>query len=112
MELPLDEGEEYIFAINLTSQELGSLTIDCYDANSNALIVTIPVNVTEISQKVSLECQFTATAPSTTIQMTPSDPAITSTYTRKLSTTSTLSDSVDSESSGMGKGEKTIPFMP
>ena len=102
VELPLDEGEEYIFAINLTSQELGSLTIDCYDATSNTLIVTTPVNVTEIGQKVSLECQFTATSPSTTIQMTPSDPAITSTYTRKLSTTSTLSDSVDSESSGMG----------
>jgi RNA polymerase subunit RPABC4/transcription elongation factor Spt4 len=102
VELPLDEGDEYIFAINLTSQELGSLTIDCYDANSNTLIVTIPVNVTEISQKVSLECQFTASSPSTTIQMTPSDPAVTSTYTRKLSTTSTASDSIDSESSGMG----------
>ena len=101
-ELPLDEGEEYIFAINLTSQELGDLTIDCYDATSNSLIVTIPVNVSEISQKVSLECQFTATAPSTTIQMTPSDPAVTSTYTRKLSTTSTVSDSVESENSGMG----------
>ena len=103
VELPLDEGEEYIFAINLTSQELGSLTIDCYDATSNTLIVTIPVNVTEISQKVSLECQFTAASPSTTIQMTPSDFAILdSTYTRQLSTTSTLSDSVDSESSGLG----------
>jgi RNA polymerase subunit RPABC4/transcription elongation factor Spt4 len=103
VELPLDEGEEYIFAINLTSQELGSLTIDCYDATSNKLIVTIPVNVTEISQKVSLECQFTAASPSTTIQMTPSDFAILdSTYTRQLSTTSTLSDSVDGESSGMG----------
>ena len=34
--------------------------------------------------------------------MTPSDPAVTSTYTRKLSTTSTASDSIDSESSGMG----------
>lgn len=102
VELPLDEGEEYIFAINLTSQELGDLTIDCYDATSNSLIVTIPVNVSEISQKVSLECQFTATAPSTTIQMTPSDPAVTSTYTRKLSTTSTVSDSVESENSGMG----------
>ncbi len=102
VELPLDEGDEYIFAINLTSQELGSLTIDCYDANSNSLIVTLPVNVTEISQKVSLECQFTASSPSTTIQMTPSDPAVTSTYTRKLSTTSAASDSVDSESSGMG----------
>ncbi len=102
VELPLDEGDEYIFAINLTSQELGDLTIDCYDATSNSLIVTIPVNVSEISQKVSLECQFTATAPSTTIQMTPSDPAVTSTYTRKLSTTSTVSDSVESENSGMG----------
>jgi hypothetical protein len=102
VELPLDEGEEYIFAINLTSQELGDLSIDCYDATSNSLIVTIPVNVSEISQKVSLECQFTATAPSTTIQMTPSDPAVTSTYTRKLSTTSTVSDSVESENSGMG----------
>lgn len=101
VELPLDEGEEYIFAINLTSQELGNLTIDCYDATANSLIVTIPVNVSEISQKVSLECQFTATAPSTTIQMTPSDPAVTSTYTRKLSTTSTVSDSVESENSGM-----------
>ena len=101
VELPLDEGEEYIFAINLTSQELGDLTIDCYDATANSLIVTIPVNVSEISQKVSLECQFTATAPSTTIQMTPSDPAVTSTYTRKLSTTSTVSDSVESENSGM-----------
>jgi len=101
VELPLDEGEEYIFAINLTSQELGDLTIDCYDATANSLIVTIPVNVSEISQKVSLECQFTATAPSTTIQMTPSDPAVTSTYTRKLSTTSTVSDSVENENSGM-----------
>jgi RNA polymerase subunit RPABC4/transcription elongation factor Spt4 len=101
VELPLDEGEEYIFAINLTSQELGDLSIDCYDATANSLIVTIPVNVSEISQKVSLECQFTATAPSTTIQMTPSDPAVTSTYTRKLSTTSTVSDSVENENSGM-----------
>ena len=103
VELPLDEGEEYIFAINLTSQELGSLTIDCDDGNSDTPIVTMPVNVTEISQKVSLECQFTATSPWTTITMTPSDFAILETaYTRQLSTTSTLSDSVDSESSGMG----------
>ena len=103
VELPLDEGEEYIFAINLTSQELGSLTIDCRDGNSDTSIVKIPVNVTEISQKVSLECQFTATSPWTTITMIPSDFAILEiTYTRQLSTTPTASDSVDSESSGMG----------
>ena len=103
VELPLDEGQEYIFAINLTSQELGSLTINCDDGNSDTPIITIPVNVTEISQKVSLECQFTATSPWTTITMTPSDFAILEiTYTRQLSTISTAPDSIDSESSGMG----------
>ena len=100
--LPLDEGEEYIFAINLTSQELGELTIDCFDSTINSLIVTIPVNVSTIGQKVSIECQFTASAPSTTIQMVPSDPSVTNTYTRKLSTVSTVTDNAEGEQSGMG----------
>ena len=64
--------------------------------------MTIPVNVTTIGQKVSIECQFTATAPSTTIQMVPSDPSVTNTYTRKLNTVSTtINDSAD-EQSGAG----------
>tara|TARA_B100000963_G_scaffold258967_1_gene227282 strand:+ start:1038 stop:3824 length:2787 start_codon:yes stop_codon:yes gene_type:complete len=100
--LPLDDEELYTFAINLSSQELGALTIDCYDATTNTLIMTIPVNVTTIGQKVSIECQFTATAPSTTIQMVPSDPSVTNTYTRKLNTVSTtINDSAD-EQSGAG----------
>ena len=100
--LPLDEGEQYTFAINLTSQELGSLTIDCFDSTINSLITTIPVNVTSIGQKVSIECQFIASAPSTTIQMVPSDPSVTNTYTRKLTTISTVSNDVEGEQSGMG----------
>ena len=101
---PLQEGETYTFAINLTSQELGSLTIDCVDSTTNSLISTIPVNVSTIGQKVSLECQFIASAPSTTIQMVPSDPSVTNTYTRKLTTESSASNNVDDEQSGMGTG--------
>ena len=99
---PLDEGKQYIFAINLSSQELGSLSIDCFDSTTNSLISTIPVNVSTIGQKVSIECQFIASAPSTTIQLVPSDPSVTNTYTRKLTTESSVSDDAEGEQSGMG----------
>ena len=99
---PLDEGEAYTFAINLTSQELGSLTIDCYDSTANSLISTIPVNVSTIGQIVSIECQFIASAPSTTIQMVPSDPSVTNTYTRKITTESSVSNDVEGEQSSTG----------
>lgn len=99
---PLDEGKQYTFAINLSSQELGSLSIDCFDSTTNSLISTIPVNVSTIGQKVSIECQFIASAPSTTIQLVPSDPSVTNTYTRKLTAESSVSDDAEGEQSGMG----------
>ena len=99
---PLDEGKQYTFAINLSSQELGSLSIDCFDSTTNSLISTIPVNVSTIGQKVSIECQFIASAPSTTIQLVPSDPSVTNTYTRKLTTESSVSDDAEGEQSGIG----------
>ncbi len=99
---PLEEGKQYTFAINLTSQELGSLTIDCYESTTNTLILTIPVNVSTLGQKVSIECQFIASAPSTTIQMVPSDPSVTNTYTRKITTESSPSNDVEGEQSGTG----------
>ncbi len=105
VDLPLIEGEQYIFAINLTSQEFGSLTIDCEDATNSGnkvLLSTIPVNITTIGQKISVECQFTANAPSTTIQFTPSDETVTIVYTRQLSTVSTGSDNAESNQSEMG----------
>ena len=99
---PLDEGKQYTFAINLTSQELGSLSIDCFDSTTNSLIATIPVNVSTIGQKVSIECQFTASAPSTTIQLVPSDPSVTNTYTRKVTSESSVPDNAEGDQSGMG----------
>ena len=102
VDLPLVEGQQYTFAINLTSQELGELDIYCEDAAQNTNLATINVNVSTIGQKVSIECNFTASAPSTTIQLVPSDPAVTNTYIRKLTTISTTNNDADGEQSGMG----------
>ena len=102
VDLPLVEGQQYTFAINLTSQELGELDIYCEDAAQNTNLATINVNVSTIGQKVSIECNFTASAPSTTIQLVPSDPAVTNTYVRKLTTISTTNNDADGEQSGMG----------
>ena len=102
VDLPLVEGQQYTFAINLTSQELGELDIYCEDAAQNTNLATINVNVSTIGQKVSIECNFTASAPSTTIQLVPSDPAVTNTYIRKLTTISTNNNDADGEQSGMG----------
>ena len=102
VDLPLVEGQQYTFAINLTSQELGELDIYCEDAAQNTNLATINVNVSTIGQKVSIECNFTASAPSTTIQLVPSDPAVTNTYIRKLTTISTTNNDADGGQSGMG----------
>ena len=102
VDLPLVEGQQYTFAINLTSQELGELDIYCEDAAQNTNLATINVNVSTIGQKVSIECNFIASAPSTTIQLVPSDPAVTNTYIRKLTTISTTNNEADGEQSGMG----------
>ncbi|DAC28160.1 MAG TPA: hypothetical protein D7H81_06970 [Candidatus Poseidoniales archaeon] len=102
VDLPLVEGQQYTFAINLSSQELGELDIYCEDGALNTNLATINVNVSTIGQKVPIECDFTASAPSTTIQLVPSDPAVTNTYVRKLTTVSTSNNDADSEQSGMG----------
>ena len=83
---PLEEGDNYTISINLTSQELGEISFDCLDGK-NELISTIEVNVSTIGQTVSLECEFTATAPLSSIQLRPSDTTkVTTTYTRQFST--------------------------
>ena len=105
VDLPLKEGDEYVFAINLTSQGLGSLTIDCEEITnigSEALLATIPANITTIGQKVSIDCKFIAAAPSTTIQFTPSDDTVADPYRRTFSTISIGNDVANAEQSEIG----------
>ena len=98
---PLDEGDNYTISINLTSQALGEISFDCLNGK-NELISTTEVNVSTIGQTVNLECEFTAIAPLSSIQLRPSDPTkVTSTYTRQFSTAfSSTDDSSEQSKSG------------
>ena len=98
---PLDEGDNYTISINLTTQELGEISFDCLDGK-NEEISTTEVNVSTIGQTVSLECEFTATAPLSSIQLRPSDPTkVTTTNTRQFSTAfSSTDDSSEQSKSG------------
>ena len=95
---PLSEGDNYTISINLTTQELGEVSFDCLNGK-NEKISTTYVNVSTIGKTVSLECEFTATAPLSSIQLKPSDPTkVTSTYTRQFSTAFSSSDDSSEQS--------------
>ena len=94
---PIEEGERYVFSINLTSQELGDLSFDCRNGE-NQILSTSEVNVSSIGQKVSLQCEFDAIAPLSTIQLIPSDLSVTNTFTRQFSTAFTTTDDSSEQS--------------
>ncbi|MDG1551173.1 MAG: CARDB domain-containing protein, partial [Candidatus Poseidoniaceae archaeon] len=95
---PLKEGDNYTISINLTSQELGEISFDCLNGK-NDLISTTEVNVSTKGKTVTLECEFTAIAPLSSIQLRPSDSTkVTSTYTRQFSTAFTSTDDSSEQS--------------
>ncbi len=98
---PLLEDETYTLSINLSSQELGELYFDCLDGK-NQLLSTTQVNISTIGQKASVQCQFQAKAPLSSIQLVPSDSSVTTTYTRQFSTTFSQSNIDDSDQSKSG----------
>ena len=97
VKFPIEEGETYVFSINLTSQELGDLSFDCRNGE-NQILSTTEVNVSSTGQKVSLQCEFIAIAPLSTIQLIPSDTSVTTTFTRQFSTTFTSTDDSSAQS--------------
>ena len=69
--LPMTEGENYSLSIDLTSTETGSL-YDCKDGNDNILsTLEIFFEVSNLGDKVTLVCEFTAVAPSTVVKLDP-----------------------------------------
>jgi ribosomal protein L40E len=89
--LPMTQGEEYSLQINLTSTETGNLTYDCLD-ESNAVLSTIYAEVSSLGQKVTVICEFNASAPSTVVRLVPSDPTISTTLTRTFATVMSVQD--------------------
>tara|TARA_B100000459_G_scaffold146219_1_gene112039 strand:- start:1887 stop:4709 length:2823 start_codon:yes stop_codon:yes gene_type:complete len=95
--LPMTQGETYTLKIDLTSVETGDLTYDCVDGAGD-ILATINAEVVNRGDKVSLECQFNASAPSTVILLVPSDSTISQTFTRTFSTVMSDSDLEDLKS--------------
>ena len=95
LQLPtMTQGDTYTLQIDLTSYETGNLTYDCLD-ESDTILTTIYSEVTILGQKVTLTCEFTASAPSTVVRLVPSDPTISTTFTRTFSTTMSAEDIED-----------------
>ena len=97
---PLNEGEQYTFAINLTTNEVGTVSFECKDSTTNPPIETYEFNITTSPSKISLSCDFTTSAPSTTIQLIPSDGS--TSYVRKLTVISSSTDDNVGEKSPVG----------
>ena len=97
---PLEEGEQYTFAINLTTSEVGTVSFECKDSTTNPPIETYDFNITTSPSKISLSCDFTSTAPFTTIQLIPSDGS--TSYVRKLTVISSSTEDNVGEKSPVG----------
>ena len=83
--LPMTQGVEYSLTIDLTSTATGSVAYDCVDGNDE-ILSTINAEVINLGDKVTIECDFTAVAPSTVVRLVPSDSTISNTFTRTFST--------------------------
>ena len=83
--LPMTQGESYTLQVDLTSTETGNLTYTCKDG-SGATLSTVYAEVTTRGQKVTIVCEFNASAPTTVLHLVPSDSTISSTFTRTFTT--------------------------
>ena len=100
--LPMTQGESYSLQVDLTSDATGSVSYNCLDG-SDTILSTMDVEVVNLGDKVSVNCEFTATAPSTVIKLVPSDSTISKTFTRTFSTIMSEQDLEDLNSnSDMG----------
>jgi hypothetical protein len=94
LQLPMTQGDTYTLQVDLTSKETGNLTYDCLDG-SDTILSTIYAEVVNIGQKVTLTCEITASAPSTVVRLVPSDPTISTTFTRTFTTIMSAEDIED-----------------
>lgn len=95
--LPMTQGDAYALNVDLTSVGTGNLTYDCVNGDGD-ILATLDVEVTNIGDKVTLECQFNGSAPSTVLLLIPSDSEVSRTFTRTFSTVMSEEDIEDLKS--------------
>jgi hypothetical protein len=98
---PLKGGDSYTLSINMTSIETGNVSFNCIDG-SGTLLETIFVNIEVRGDRAVISCNFIASSPFSTIQLSPSDITVTSEFTRVFPTATTDGGPTDAETSAMG----------
>ena len=102
---PLQSGESYSLSINMTSLETGNVSFICADGSGEP-IPAILVTIEERGDRASINCNFVASSPMSTIKITPSDMSVTSVFTYAFPTINT--DDGINDNSGSTKGTMTL----
>ena len=98
---PLQSGDAYTLSINMTSIETGNVSFNCVDGGGD-LLETMLVTIEERGDRASISCNFVASAPISTIKISPSDMTVTSMFTRAFPTATTDDGATNNEASTKG----------
>jgi hypothetical protein len=98
---PLQSGNAYTLSINMTSIETGNVSFNCVDGGGD-LLETMLVTIEERGDRASISCNFVASAPISTIKISPSDITVTSMFTRAFPTATTDDGATNNEASTKG----------
>ncbi len=98
---PLQSGDAYTLSINMTSIETGNVSFNCVDGGGD-LLETMLVTIEERGDRASISCNFVASAPISTIKISPSDMTVTSMFTRAFPTATADDGATNNEASTKG----------
>ncbi len=92
--VPLTGGESYTLSIKASTQEVGSVNFSCENELGIAY-ETIPIVVNEIGEILTIECNFVATSPLTTVSLVSDLPGVSDTQRFTLDTKLAEGESFD-----------------
>lgn len=91
---PLDAGKKYQLSINMSSKEVGSVNYSCEDEFGQEYDTGV-ITITTSGQRYPISCEFTASAPFTSVNLVISDPAVGDSFSRNYDTQESASNVAD-----------------
>ena len=91
---PLDAGKKYQLSINMSSKEVGSVNYSCEDEFGQEYDSGV-ITITTSGQRYKISCEFTASAPFTSVNLVISDPAVGDSFSRNYDTQESVSKVAD-----------------
>lgn len=100
-EAPLQPGQPYTMSVNATTIEVGQVNYTC-DNGAGEVFAVIPVSVEDrIGQSTMISCTFEAQPAQTTVRFVPSDPEVSTTFSRTWTSLELADDGVSDEARSM-----------